>query len=116
MEKVDSATNMSRQQNRYVLGLADIPGVVPHTQSTHLFSNEQTQQYLRMPMSPNIHLCKGTNITHSSHFNCEIPKEIYNLQRLVANFEHQKHWRYQRTQQFFKQVYLKQEFTILIER
>lgn len=38
-------------------------------------------------MTPDVHLCKGADVPNSNHLHCEVPEEVYDLQRLIPQVE-----------------------------
>lgn len=44
---------------------------------------------LRMSVAPDIHLGKGTHISHPGHLHGEVPEKVHNLEGLVSDTEHE---------------------------
>ena len=47
---------------------------------------------LRVAMAAHVHLRKRAHIAHPGHLDCEVTQEVDNLQRLVADTQHEHEW------------------------
>lgn len=64
------------------------------------------KSYRRVPVTPDVHLRKGANVANSNHLHCEVPEEVYDLQRLVPQVEDENEGCDDGTEQFFQDEHL----------
>ena len=56
-----------------------------------------------------VHLCEGTNITNTHNLHGEVPEEVNDIERFVANSEAEQEGRHHGTQQLLKDIHLQKK-------